>query len=118
MGKTVIFYKTIEGKCPVKDFLDSLPGKVAQKVAWVLSLLEDLEVVPSTYFKKLVGTEEIWECRIQFASNAYRIFCFFEGNSVVILTHGFTKKTQKTPQQEIERAEAYRRDYLKRRLKK
>ena len=118
MGKTGIFYKTIEGKCPVKDFLDSLPGKVAQKVAWVLSLLEDLEVVPSTYFKKLVGTEEIWKCRIQFASNAYRIFCFFEGDSVVILTHGFTKKTQKTPQQEIERAEAYRRDYLKRRLKK
>ncbi len=118
MGKTVIFYKTAEGKCPVRDFLDSLPGKVAQKVAWVLSLLEDLEVVPSTYFKKLVGTEEIWECRVQFASNAYRIFCFFEGNSVVILTHGFAKKTQKTPQQEIERAEAYRRDYLKRRLKK
>ena len=118
MGKTVIFYRTYEGKCPVQDFLDSLPGKVAQKVAWVLSLLEDLEVVPSTYFKKLVGTEEIWECRIQFASNAYRIFCFFEGNSVVILTQGFAKKTLKTPQQEIERAEAYRRDYLKRRLKK
>ena len=118
MGKRVIFYKTADGKCLVQDFFDSLPGKVAQKVAWVLSLLEDLEVVPSTYFKKLTGTEEIWECRIQFASNAYRIFCFFEGNSVVILTHGFAKKTQKTPQQEIERAEAYRRDYLKRRLKK
>jgi len=118
VGKTVIFYKTADGKCHIQDFLDSLPGKVAQKVAWVLSLIEDLEVVPSTYFKKLAGTEEIWECRIQFASNAYRIFCFFEGNSVVILTHGFAKKTQKTPQQEIERAEAYRRDYLKRRLKK
>jgi len=118
VGKTVIFYKTADGKCPIQDFLDSLPGKVAQKVAWVLSLLEDLEVVPPTYFKKLADTEEIWECRIQFASNAYRIFCFFEGNSVVILTHGFAKKTQKTPRQEIERAEAYRRDYLKRRLKK
>jgi phage-related protein len=70
--------------------------KVAQKVAWVLSLLEDLEVVPSTYFKKLAGTEDIWECRIQFASNAYRILCFFEGNSMVILTHRFAKKTQKT----------------------
>ena len=83
-----------------------------------MSLLEDPEVVPSTYFKKLVGTEEIWEYRIQFASNAYRILCFFEGNSVVILTHGFVKKTRKTPPQEIERAEAYRRDYLKKRLKK
>jgi len=118
VGKTVIFYKTTDGKCPVQDFLDSLSGKVAQKVAWVLSLLEDLQVVPSSYFKKLVGTEEIWECRIQFASNAYRIFCFFEENSVVILTHGFVKKTQKTPQQEIKKAEACRRDYLSRRLKK
>jgi phage-related protein len=118
MGKIVIFYKTADGNCPVQDFLDSLPGKVAQKVAWVLTLLEDMEVVPSTYFKKLVDTEDIWECKIQFASNAYRIFCFFERNSVIILTHGFAKKTQKTPQKEIERAEAYRRDYLKRRLKK
>jgi phage-related protein len=84
----------------------------------VLSLVEDLDVVPSTYFKKLVSAEEIWECRIQPGSNAYRIFCFFDGHSVIVLSHGFIKKTQKTPQREIERAEAYRRDYLKRRLRK
>lgn len=118
MGKTVLFYKSAEGKCPIQEFLDSLPGKVAQKVTWVLSLLEDLDSVPSSYFKKLIGTEDIWECRIHFSSNAYRIFCFFEGNSVVILTHGFAKKTQKTPRQEIERAESYRREYLQRREKK
>ncbi len=118
MGKTVIFYRTVDGKCPVQNFLDSLSGKVAQKVTWVLKLLEDLDIVPASYFKKLIGTEDIWECRVPFASNAYRIFCFFEGNSVVVLTHGFAKKTQKTPRQEIEKAEAYRRDYLKRRMKK
>lgn len=115
MGRTVIFYKTAEGKCPVEDFLESLPGKVAQKVTWVLRLLEDLDVVPSSYFKKLVGTEEIWECRIQLGSNAYRIFCFFLGNSVVILTHGFIKKSRKTPANEIAKAETYRRDFLRRR---
>jgi phage-related protein len=118
VGKTVIFYKTADGKCPVQEFLDSLSGKVAQKVTWVLNLIEDLDVAPSTYFKKLVSTEEIWECRIRFGSNAYRIFCFFDGNSVVVLTHGMIKKTQKTPQREIERAEAYRRDYLQRRTKR
>ncbi len=117
MGRTVSFYKTADGKCPIQDFLNSLPGKVAQKVAWVLSLLEDLDVVPSSYFKKLIGTEEIWECRIHFGSNAYRIFCFFMDNSVVVLTHGFIKKSQKTPKHEIEKAEAYRRDFLKRRTK-
>jgi len=41
-----------------------LSGKVAQKITWVLRLLEDLEAIPSSYFKKLVGTEEIWECRV------------------------------------------------------
>ncbi|MDA8091161.1 MAG: type II toxin-antitoxin system RelE/ParE family toxin [Nitrospiraceae bacterium] len=118
MSRTVIFYRTADGKCPVQDFLASLPGKVAQKITWVLSLLEDLEIMPSSYFKKLVGTDDIWECRIQFGSNAYRIFCFPSGNSVVVLTHGLIKKTQKTPQREIEKAEAYRRDYLQRRFKK
>ncbi|HLG29665.1 MAG TPA: type II toxin-antitoxin system RelE/ParE family toxin [Candidatus Brocadiales bacterium] len=117
MGRIVTFYKTADGKCPVRDFLDSLPGKVAQKVTWVLNLLEDLDIVPSSYFKKLGGTEEIWECRIKFGSNAYRIFCFFTDSSVVVLTHGFVKKSQKLPKHEIEKAEAYRRDFLRRRIK-
>ncbi len=101
----------------MQDFLDSLPGKVAQKIVWVLKLLEDLDVVPSSYFKKLIGTEEIWECRIQLGSNAYRLFCFFSDRSVVVLTHGFLKKSQKTLIHEIEKAEAYRKDFLRRRIK-
>ena len=117
MSRTITFYKTSDGKCPIQDFLDSLSGKAAQKVTWVLKLIEDLDIVPSSYFKKLTGTEEIWECRIKFGSNAYRIFCFFAENSVVVLTHGFTKKSQKTPKTEIERAEAYKKDFLERRTK-
>jgi phage-related protein len=115
VNRTVLFYRTIDGRCPVQEFLDSLPGKVSQKIVWVLRLLEDMDIVPASYFKKLAGTEDIWECRIQFGSNAYRIFCFFMNNSVV-LTHGFVKKSQKTPAGKIERAEAYRRDFLKRRV--
>jgi phage-related protein len=117
MAKTVIFYRTADGKCPVEEFLDALPGKTAQKVVWTLSLFEDLDVLPSTYLKKLAGSEDIWECRIQHGSNAYRIFCFFDSSSVVVLTNGLVKKTQKTPKRAIERAEAYKRDYLHRRGK-
>jgi phage-related protein len=116
MGKTVTFYTTADGKCPMRDFLDSLPAKTAQKATWVLKLLEDLDIVPSSYFKKLSGTEEIWECRITFGSNAYRIFCFFAGGSIVVLTHGFLKKSQKTPTAEMGKAEVYRKDFLKRRI--
>ena len=115
MIRGITFFKTEDGKCPVEEFLDSLPGKVAKKIVWVLKLLEDLEMIPASYFKKLPGTEEIWECRIQLGSNIYRIFCFFAGSSKMILTHGFIKKSRKTPIAEIERAEAYRREYLSRR---
>ncbi|MEK6546211.1 MAG: type II toxin-antitoxin system RelE/ParE family toxin [Nitrospinota bacterium] len=46
-----------------------------------------------------------------------KIFFIIADNSVVVLTHGFIKKSQKTPKSEIERAESYRKDFLKRRLK-
>jgi phage-related protein len=115
MHRTVIFYKTIDGKCPVQEFLDSLSGKVAQKILWTLNLLEDLEIVPSIYFKKLMGTDEIWECRIKYGSSIYRIFCFFDSHSIIVLTHGVVKKSQKTPQREIGKAESYRKDFLNRR---
>ena len=59
MGKIVRFYQTEDGKTPVENFLDSLPGKVAQKVLWVLMVAEELDVLPATYFKKLVGTHDI-----------------------------------------------------------
>ncbi|RJP65039.1 MAG: type II toxin-antitoxin system RelE/ParE family toxin [Candidatus Abyssobacteria bacterium SURF_17] len=102
----------------MQDFLDSLPAKAARKVTWVLKLIEDLDVVPSSYFKKLAGTEDIGECRITFRSNAYRILCFFADDSVVVLTQGFMKKTPKTPRSEIEKAKAMRRDFLRRRIGK
>ncbi len=115
MIRTVKFYKASDGYCPVQEFIESLSGKAAQKVTWTLALLEELDVLPSTYFKKLVDSDGIWEVRISSGSNIYRFFCFFTGNAVVILTHGLVKKTQKTPPSEIVRAEAYKQDYLSRR---
>ncbi|HSN22913.1 MAG TPA: hypothetical protein VLS45_01880 [Methylomicrobium sp.] len=40
--RKVIFYETAGGKCPAAEFLDALPGKQAQKVTWVLHLIEEL----------------------------------------------------------------------------
>ena len=117
MKRKVIFYRTNEGKCPSREFLDTLPGKTAQKIVWVLNILEEFDRLPATYFKKLKDSEEIWECRIQLAPNIYRIFCFFDKESSVVLTHGIIKKTQKIPRNEIEKAEKYRREYLQRRKK-
>lgn len=114
VGRTIIFYKTSEGKCPVEEFLDSLPGKVVQKVTWVLDLIRETEKVPTIYLKKLHGSDDIWECRIQFGSNIYRLFCFFGMGRVIVLTHGIVKKSQKTPKKEIKIAETYKNDYFRR----
>ena len=86
----------------------------SSKVTWTLSLLDELDVLPASYFKKLVNSDGIWEVRVSLGSDIYRIFCFFTWKSVVILTHGLVKKTQKTPAGEIERAEVYKREYLSR----
>ena len=114
MRRVIKFYRTQGGKCPVKEFLDSLSSKWSKKVTWVLKLIEELDIIPSRYFKKLTDTEGIWECRIQFGSNIIRLFCFFLSNDVVVLTHGIVKKTSKLPKKEIEKAEYYKRDYLTR----
>ena len=113
MSREIQFYKTEHQRCPVEEFLDSLPSKSAQKVTWVLSLLEDLKIIPANYFTKMPGTDDIWECRIKLGSNIYRIFSFWDGNKI-ILTHGFIKKMQKTPRSEIERAQDYKKDYFER----
>ena len=114
MGKEIIFYRKTDGECPVEDFLNSLPSKVAQKVIWVLNLVEDFERAPAQYFCKLTDTDNIWEFRIKLGSNIYRVFAFMDGNKVIV-TNGFIKKTQKSPTNEIEKAESYKNDYLSRR---
>ena len=114
MKREIFFYRTVDGKCPTKEFLDFLPKKVFQKISWVLQLIVELEKIPGTYFKKVVNSDDIWECRITFSPNTYRIFCFFENGKVIILTHGIIKKTQKLPQNEIVKAEEYKKDYLRR----
>lgn len=112
--RTVVFYREASGKCPIEEFLDELPSKDAQKVVWVLQLIEELDVLPGTYFKKLVSTEGIWEIRARLGSNAYRLLCFVHGNNVVVLTNGFRKKTQKTPRTEIRLAESRMADWQRR----
>ncbi len=113
--KEIRFYRTESGNCPVEEFLDSLSGKQAQKVSWVLQLIEDMEIIPVKYFKKLVNTDGIWEVRVQVGNNIFRLLGFLEGRQVVILNHAFQKKTQKTPKKEIQIAEARKKDHLRRR---
>lgn len=73
-----------------------------------------MSVVPKQYFKKLKNTDGIWEIRIIFSGDIFRIFGFFENKNNFILTNGFIKKSQKTPQSEIILAEERKRNYYER----
>ena len=115
--RTIEFYRLPNGKSPIEEFLDSLTGKRAKKVLWVLRLIEELDVIPRQYFKKLAGSEGIWEVRIQFGNDTYRLLGFFADGALIVLTNGFAKKTQKTPRQEIALAVRRKREYLTRRQK-
>src|SRR5260370_42353617 len=110
--------RTAAGTCPVEEFLDSLNAKQAQKVLWVLRAIEELSRAPQQYFKKLEGTDDLWEVRAEFGGSAFRLLGFMGAGRLVILTNGFAKKTQKTPEREIALAEQRKRDYLGRRRQK
>lgn len=112
--KEINFYQTPDGTKPVEDFILTLDKKQRTKVLWVLNLIEELDIIPSIYLKKLVNTDDIWEVRVSYAGNIFRLLGFFEDNNLIILNHGFQKKTQKTPAQDIALAESRKKDYLKR----
>jgi phage-related protein len=93
------------------EFYSDQSAKVQKKILWTLKIIEDTERIPELYFKHLTGTDGLYEIRVQSGSDIFRIFCFFDDNNLVVVGHGFQKKTQKTPEKEIDRAEKIKREY-------
>jgi len=112
--RKIKFYRLETDKCPVEEFFDSLTNKEFEKISFVLDLVEQIDIVPAKYFKKLKGTDDIWEIRVQQGNNIFRILGFFDGKELVILNHAFTKKSQKIPPREIIVAEKRKRHYFNR----
>ena len=96
------------------DFLDGIAEQARKKIYYniikVASGIKDSEL-----FKKLEGSNDIWEFRTQYNGIQYRLFAFWDEKAkcLVVATHGFIKKGWKVPQKEIARAEALREQYYK-----
>lgn len=109
----VEFYETASGDQPAREFLLSLDKKMRAKMADTISILQDNGYeLREPYSKHL--SEGIFELRAKVGSDITRVLYFFYVDKHIILTNGFIKKTQKTPQREIDRAKRYRADYLQR----
>ncbi len=102
------------GRSPIEDFLDSLSSKEAQKVIWVLALIEEIDRVSTKFYKVLSSCDGIMEVRVQVGNNNFRLLGFEHNGTFVILTNGFKKKDQKVPKSEISLAQQRRDEYLSR----
>lgn len=95
-----------------QEFFDSLNLEVQKKFNWTLQLIATLERVPEKYFKHMTNSNGIFEVRVEYSSNIYRVFSFFDKGSLIILINGFHKKTPKTPKKELELAKKLKQEYL------
>lgn len=95
-----------------RNYICGLDKKVAAKIQY--NMYRASIGLDNRLFKKLDGTD-IWEFRTTHGGNSYRMLAFWDKTtkSVVVATHGFAKKTQKTPKREIERAEKLMNEYYK-----
>ena len=94
------------------DFFDCLKPEVKRKFNWTLKLIATVERVPVRFFKHIEGITNLYEIRVEVGSDIYRVFSFFDKGKLVILLNGFQKKSQKTPMNEIEKAERLKRQYF------
>lgn len=109
----VDFFKKADGSCPVMEFLDSLDVKMRAKIARLILLLENNGNGLREPYSKALG-EGIYELRAIQGNNITRVLYFFISGNKIILTNGFIKKTQRTPQAELDIAKRYRIEYLNR----
>ncbi len=107
MARTIIFYEQY-----FIEFYKSLDDKVKEKVKYVLELIRQVERVPEKFLAPMTGCEGLFEIRVEYQSNIYRIFCCFDHGQLVVLFNAFQKKTPKTPKVEIERAMRLKNEYF------
>lgn len=109
-------YKVIYSKETI-EFLASLSEEAKDKIAFNVDKVAH-GVKDNEIFKKLDGTDDLWEFRTLYNRIKYRLLAFWdtEERALIITTHGFIKKTQKTPKKEIERAEEIKKKYYEKKL--
>ena len=98
------------------NFYKTLDISVKSKFQYVFELIKQVEMVPKKFLSPMTGYKGLFEIRVDYKSNIYRVFCCFDKGKLIVLFNGFQKKSQKTPKKEIEKAMKLKEEYF--RLKK
>ena len=94
------------------DFFDKQSEKVKDKIDYVLFLITVADRIPKKFFQHLEGTNGLYEIRVEYQGNIFRIFCCFDEGNLVALFNGFQKKSQKTPKSELDKAVKIMKEYF------
>ena len=86
--------------------------KVQEKIEYVFKIVRTVQNVPKKFLQHMTETDGLYEIRVEFESNIYRIFCCFDKGNLVVLFNAFQKKTQKTPKKEIDLALKLKDEYF------
>ncbi len=107
MAREIRFYKNY-----FIDFYLAQDSKVQEKIEYVFKLIRTVERIPEKFLKHIETTDGLYEIRIKYRNDIFRIFCCFDEGKVVILFNAFQKKTQKTPIKEIEKGLKLKQEYF------
>lgn len=113
MIRKIIFYKDY-----FIEFYSKQDTQVQEKFEYVFKLIKQVDKIPIKFFRHLTSTDGLYEIRVEYQSNIYRVFCFFDKGQLIILLNGFQKKTQKTPLKEIRLAEKLQKEYFNNKTKR
>ncbi len=105
--RTIVAYKEY-----FKDFKRTVSQQVIDKFYEIFLYIMTMEVIPSIYFRSVEGVKGLFEIRVEEGGNIYRVFCCLDEGNLVILFNAFQKKSQKTPQSEIEKAKRIMKAYF------
>jgi phage-related protein len=94
------------------DFYLEQTTKVQEKIEFVFHIIKRVERVSKKFLSPMENKDGLYEIRVEYGSNIYRIFSCFDEGRIVVLFNAFQKKTQKTPQKEIENALRLKREYF------
>ncbi|MDQ3843484.1 MAG: type II toxin-antitoxin system RelE/ParE family toxin [Bacteroidota bacterium] len=107
MERKIIFH----GDYITRFYLEQTTS-VQEKIEYVLRIIRQVERVPKTFLQHLEDTEGLYEIRVEYGSNLFRIFCCFDEGNLVVLLNGFQKKSQKTPVNELQLAKRLMKEYF------
>ena len=107
MTREIRFYKNY-----FIDFYLARDSKVQEKIEYIFNLIRTVDRVPEKFLKHIEATDGLYEIRIKYRNDIFRIFCCFDEGEVVILFNAFQKKTQKIPKKEIEKGLKLKQEYF------